>query len=180
MKAISSLLFFLIHLPQIDSFYDSTKRVTLFNGEINVEVPSNWVQKDNYLKYTDYENAYNVRISTSDSSSLVTVNVHKKKYSEDMFITPNLIAVERQSDSLKWKKVKFIESGIRSINNIKKMGFIKYKFELKGTYHYMCRCFFKDPDGYYFLIEIYSDSRPISEFMKVGEMIFNSISLNLN
>jgi len=86
-------------MVQPSTLNGNTKRVKLFNDEISVEVPSSWIQKDHYSKYTDYETVCDVRLSSVDSSSLLTVNVCDIKYCKKISITNDLLAVERQSDS---------------------------------------------------------------------------------
>jgi len=139
MKTKNNLLIFLIFVAQTANSQIAYRIVTLFNGQIYLRVPYDWIQKDNYLKFSDYEIIYNSRISNRDKTSIITVKVLDKKYSEKESVTNDRMLVERESDSLRWKSVNFVEAGIELLDK-SNLGFLKYTFVLNNVKHYMIHC----------------------------------------
>jgi hypothetical protein len=177
MKMINSFLLTLPLILPIGHIQENYRQVSLFHGKINLQVPDDWIRKDDYATFSNYEIAYSSRFSNKDVSSLITLNVYDKLYAKKSSVTSDRIAVERESDSLRWKRVKFIETGVKLVGK-DDIGYLKYLFMLHHTKHYMIQCFFRDDDGFFYQIEIYSTRLSADDFQKIADTIFNSLSFN--
>lgn len=54
---------------------DAFKRIALHKNEIQLNVPSTWEVKENYLRYTNHAIVYDVKASDSKGLSMLTLDI---------------------------------------------------------------------------------------------------------
>jgi len=152
------------------------QHVCMFNEKLCIEIPKGWARQDHYSKFSDYEVVFDTRFMARENGSQVTVEITDKKYNPKRISVAARIQAERRSDSLRWRHVFFLESGIETRGRCQ-VGFIKYQFLLHGKKHYMIESLFSDQDGYMYTVEIYSLILSSGDFKETADHIFKSLKL---
>ena len=179
MKNKNSTLFFAFFLLfNSVSAQIKYKQEKVYKDKIALSVPSDWKVKENYLKFSNYEVVYNVKVGDANDMSIVTLNVYDSAFKRLKTITNesiNWVKHDKLSDP--HRKVQILDYG-KAIITGKDVGYLKYTFENNNRKRsYGIEVFFCDSNGFYYDIEIYSLDKSVDRFKKIGDSIFTSIAL---
>ena len=180
MRKISRLALTLVFITIGCQAQDNTKKVQLCQGKVGLEIPSRWRYYNDYLKFSNYEIKSDEMLFDAVDSSMAKANVFDSMYRKKAVVDWERLKFEREQDSLIYKKIEFLETGIKQIGSTS-VGYLKCKLTFKKPQGaYMIQFFFKDSQNFYYEIQISNFKRTFTYFKPIADKIFNSLSLTLN
>lgn len=158
---------------------DKVKKISLYQNEVSIEVPTTWKYKEKYRKFSNYQIKYDVKVSHAKTKSVLTVDVYDSSHMYNVPISNELLDRFKEAQyKTKGQSVKFAERKVVKIDN-NDVGLLKYTFEsAKGKICYGAQLFFRTSVNNFYEIEIYSLGKPPNEFKEITECIIKSINFH--
>jgi hypothetical protein len=155
---------------------DKVKKISLYQKQVSVEVPTTWQYKEKYRKFSSYQIKYDAKISHVKTKSVLTVDVYDSSHMYNVPISNELLdSFKDVQFKTKGESVKFIERKVVKIDD-NDVGILKYTFEnTNGKACYGAQLFFRTSVNNFYEIEVYSLGKPPDEFKEITENIINSI-----
>ncbi len=158
---------------------DKFKKITLYQGQVSIEVPSAWRYKENYRKFSNYQIKYDAKISHAKTRSTLTVVVYDSSHMYNTPINNDLLdSFKEVQYKTRGLSVKFTEREVIKVDN-HDVGLLEYTFQAtKGRNCYGAQLFFRTSVDNFYEIEVYSLEKSAIEFKGTIDKIIKSLHFN--